>query len=167
MKADPHFISRVDELSSNKPQDAEARDEIFQALRKPKGHGGRQYAAPTQCEVDNPQERIPGAALTATQYKRMELWAKGKFEADWTGAEPAPTPLDQLPEKDRPQALDRAALEACVGGPFFPGIEASRVMLLTNDLRQTAPVPHQRQLCPRHADRRNGSAVASRLQRLQ
>ena len=79
--------------------------------------------------VDNPQEKIPGAALPATQYKRMERWAKGKFDADWTGAEPAPTPFDKLPDKDRPQALDRAALEACVGGPFFPGIEASRLML--------------------------------------
>ena len=59
----------------------------------------------------------------------MERWAQGKFDADWPGAEPAPTPLDKLPEQDRPQALDRAALEACVGGPFFPGIEASRVML--------------------------------------
>jgi len=71
----------------------------------------------------------PGAALTEAQYKRMELWAKGTFAADWPGAEPVPTPLDKLPEQDRPQALDRAALEACVGGPFFPGMEASRVML--------------------------------------
>jgi hypothetical protein len=59
----------------------------------------------------------------------MELWAQGNFDADWPGAEPAPTPFDKLPERDRPQALDRAALESCVGGPFFPGIEASRLML--------------------------------------
>ena len=58
----------------------------------------------------------------------MELWAKGTFDADWPGAEPAATPLDKLPEPERPKALDRAALQACVGGPFFPGIEASRVM---------------------------------------
>jgi hypothetical protein len=38
-------------------------------------------------------------------------------------------PLDKLAEQERPQTLDRAALEGCVGGPFFPGIEASRVML--------------------------------------
>ena len=57
--------------------------------------------------------------------------------ADWPGAEPAPTPLDKLPDKDRPQALDRAALEACVGGPFFPGIEASRIMLLKSDRSTT------------------------------
>src|SRR5215471_7772517 len=51
----------------------------------------------------------PGAALTEAQYKRMERWAQGKFDADWPGAEPVPTPLDKFPEQDRPQALDRAA----------------------------------------------------------
>jgi L-lysine epsilon oxidase-like protein len=127
-----HFISRVDELSSN-TQDTGARNFIFQALRKPQGLGGPQDRGGNMPflprEVDDPRVRIPGAALTATQYKRMELWAQGKFDADWLGAEPVPTPLDELPDQDRPQALDRAALEACVGGPFFPGIEASRIML--------------------------------------
>jgi L-Lysine epsilon oxidase N-terminal/L-lysine epsilon oxidase C-terminal domain len=119
-----HFISRVNELSSNKPQDADARDEIFHALRTPQGGGGNMPKLPDQAV-----RKAPGAALTEAQYKRMELWAKGKFVADWPGAEPVPTPFDKLSEKDQPRALDRAALEACVGGPFFPGIEASRVML--------------------------------------
>ena len=118
-----HFISRVHELSSNTPQDAEARDQIFRALRTPQG-GGTMPKLPAQAV-----RQAPGAALTEVQYKRMELWAKGTFDADWPSAEPVPTPFDKLPEQDQPQALDRAALEACVGGPFFPGIEASRVML--------------------------------------
>jgi hypothetical protein len=119
-----HFISRLDELSSNK-QDTGARKLIFEKLRKPEGGGGNMPFLPNLVE----QRKIPGASLTATQYKRMELWAQGKFDADWSGAEPAATPFDKLPDKDRPQALDRAALEACVGGPFYPGIEVSRLML--------------------------------------
>ena len=119
-----HFMSRLPELSSNKPQDAATRDGIFQALRKPGGGGGNMPKIPAQAA-----QKAPGAALPAAQYKRMELWAQGKFAADWPGIEPVPPALDQLPEKDRPPALDRAALEACVGGPFFPGIEASRIML--------------------------------------
>jgi len=126
-----HFISHVPELSSNAPQDAGARDEIFQAFRKPQALrtqpndvGGGMPKLPPLAE-----EKAPGAALTETQYKRMERWAQGTFDADWPGAEPVPLPLDQLSEQDQPQALDRAALDACVGGPFFPGIEASRVML--------------------------------------
>jgi hypothetical protein len=124
-----HFISRVDELSSNKQETGTGpnRNDIFQALRKPQGLGGPKPKPGSMPKL--PDGSVPGAAITATQYKRMEVWAKGKFEADWTGAEPVPTPLDKLPEQDRPQALDRAALEACVGGPFFPGIEASRKML--------------------------------------
>jgi hypothetical protein len=90
----------------------------------PQGGGGNMPFLPEQAVRE-----APGAALTEVQYKRMERWAQGTFEADWPGAEPVPAPLGKLPEQDRPQALDRAALEACVGGPFFPGIEASRVML--------------------------------------
>jgi len=127
-----HFISRgLNRLSSNNPQDAGARIRIFQALRKPQALrtqpddvGGGMPKLPPLAE-----EKAPGAALTETQYQRMERWALGAFDADWPGAEPVPTPLDQLSEQDQPQALDRAALEACVGGPFYPGIEASRDML--------------------------------------
>jgi hypothetical protein len=117
------FIELLSTLSSNKPQDAPKRGSILRALRRPQGGGGNMPKLPP--EADD----APGAALTPTQYKRMELWAQGKFDADWPGAEPVPTPFDKLPERDRPQALDRAALEGCVGGPFFPGIEASRLML--------------------------------------
>jgi hypothetical protein len=59
----------------------------------------------------------------------MRRWSEGRFTADWRGRAPAAKALDALPPKDRPRALDRAALEACVGGGFFPGIEVGRMML--------------------------------------
>jgi hypothetical protein len=117
-----YFISRVTELASKQGKPAQnERDRIFGALRNPQGDGG------TMPKV--PDGTVRGAALTEVQYKRMERWAKGEFESDWPGAEPTPTLFDKLLEKDLPQALDRAALEACVGGPFFPGIEASQLLL--------------------------------------
>ena len=119
-----HFLSRLDELSSNTPENAPARQEVFDALRSPKGGGGNMPKLPPLAV-----RKARGASITETQYARMERWAKGAFDADWPGAEPAPAPLEHRPEKDRPAALDRAALEACVGGPFLPGIEASAVML--------------------------------------
>ncbi|MBI3537071.1 MAG: hypothetical protein HY070_05895, partial [Chloroflexi bacterium] len=67
--------------------------------------------------------------LTATQYKRMELWAQGKFIADWNGAEPAPISFENISVDAQPRALDRAALDACVGAGRFPGIEVGQVML--------------------------------------
>jgi hypothetical protein len=49
--------------------------------------------------------------VTSTQYFFLKQWAAGKFS---TGAPPPLSPGE---------ALDRAALENCVGGAFSPGIE--------------------------------------------
>ena len=55
--------------------------------------------------------------LTAIQYAHMERWKDGNYANDWAG-EPAPE------ANVTPAGLDRSALENCVGGAFFPGIEA-------------------------------------------
>jgi hypothetical protein len=55
-------------------------------------------------------------ALTHTQYGLLYNWATGPFIA--SGSSPAPIPTIT------PWGLDRAALENCAGGGFFPGIEA-------------------------------------------
>jgi hypothetical protein len=110
-----HFVSDINDLANNDPKNRR-RTTIFEALRDPKGGGGDMPKLGTDPDT-------PGVSLTEVQYERMRRWAAGKFVADWPGAEPAPTPLDKLPETDRPRALDRAALESCVGGPFLPGIE--------------------------------------------
>jgi hypothetical protein len=50
----------------------------------------------------------------------MRQWSIGKFKKD--GEAPrAPLPSAAI----SPEGLDRSALENCVGGPFFPGIEIS------------------------------------------
>jgi hypothetical protein len=66
---------------------------------------------------DMPALNGDDSVLTPVQYAHMQRWQAGNYVADWTGV-PAP-------EGDvTPEGLDRAALEACVGGAFFPGIEA-------------------------------------------
>ena len=57
-----------------------------------------------------------GLTLTETQYEIMHRWAKGQFSR---GNGSIPPPLTTVTAA----GLDRAALEACVGGAFFPGIE--------------------------------------------
>ena len=120
------FASHVTTLSSNNPSSAQVRNMIFQKLRNPSvpvGGGDMPKL---------PEETVPDVAvrsLTDVQYARMRRWAQGNFEADWPGAEPPPTAFDQLPDPEKPKAVDRAALEACVGGPLFPGIEVGRIML--------------------------------------
>jgi len=57
--------------------------------------------------------------VTPYQYCVLESWAAGNFVDDWDGKPPA------LSFDVTPSGLDRAALEACVGAAFFPGIEVS------------------------------------------
>jgi hypothetical protein len=58
--------------------------------------------------------------LLPSQYERMRRWADGDFAV---GQPIEPRPFEMLPLDQRPDALDRGALEPCVGGPFYPGIE--------------------------------------------
>ena len=67
---------------------------------------------------DNPSR----LALTKTQYEIMRLWSIGQFVNDWPGQ--PPTPLAVITA----EGLDRASMESCVGGAFFPGIEAGWIL---------------------------------------
>ncbi len=62
--------------------------------------------------------------LTRTQMHLMRQWSRGQFVNDWAGV-PIPPPAHQPPT---PEGLDRAALENCIGGAFYPGIEAGWIM---------------------------------------
>lgn len=60
-----------------------------------------------------------GETVTRVQFEILKRWRAGDVVEDWTGSEPVPT------RRVTPDGLTRAALEACVGGPLYPGIEAS------------------------------------------
>src|SRR5262249_4272327 len=64
-------------------------------------------------------------SLTKYQMGHIENWVHGNFEDDWSGAAPIPVPFEQIPVARQAWALSEAALEACVGGSFFPGIEGT------------------------------------------
>jgi hypothetical protein len=57
-------------------------------------------------------------ALTPTQYAILKNWANGNFNNDWVGP---PQPGNNI----TPDGLTQAALENCIGGAFYPGIETS------------------------------------------
>ncbi len=99
--------------------DPELSEHVFFHLRDP-------ALAPNETEAGN----MPmlwsdhyvdgyGLSLTPTQYEIMKRWTEGDFFDDWKG-KPAKPSADVTPS-----GLDRAALEACVGGGLYPGLEAS------------------------------------------
>jgi hypothetical protein len=63
-------------------------------------------------------------SLTRVQFALLKAWAEGRFKEDWTFG---PVTYAPIPEHEEitPHGLDCAALENCVGGPFYPGIEVS------------------------------------------
>jgi hypothetical protein len=94
--------------------EAQEKEQATAAFMPPlSGDGGRR------------REGDPARWLTVTplQYKRLQLWARGDFRA---GADDAPGASGAaFGAEPTPADLDRAALDNCVGGGFFPGIEVS------------------------------------------
>lgn len=75
--------------------------------------------------MDIPMPASPRAmnALTATQLRMLELWARGDFRADYYPVHEPVHSLDQVSVTAQPAMLDRAALEFCLADAFHPGCE--------------------------------------------
>jgi hypothetical protein len=82
--------------------DPALRSAIFDRLRPP---------------GDMPLLNNADSALTPVQRAHMQRWRDDAFTRDWQGVPSAEANAS-------PEGMDRAALDAAVGGSFFPGIEA-------------------------------------------
>jgi L-lysine epsilon oxidase C-terminal domain len=71
------------------------------------------------------------ASITELQYDRLVKWSKGEFTKlarppkVYTSIDKIPLQDQQVPLQDQPAALTKAALEATIGAPLYPGIEMS------------------------------------------
>jgi hypothetical protein len=137
-----YHLELVDYAKLAQPDSGQEKDEprrlrqyIFSRMRDPRAtvvtedhwknmpRGlGDDYDALDDFEKKKADAPLPTSflSLTQVQYAVLEQWAKGNFEPDWKGKPPIPNPGEVTPE-----GLDLAALENCVGGPFYPGIEVS------------------------------------------
>ncbi|MGW2050949.1 LodA/GoxA family CTQ-dependent oxidase [Streptomyces sp. NPDC001858] len=125
--------ARLARLSSNAPDNATARQNVFKRLRKPglvddtsqanKGFMPLLSGDDGKAQLNKPRTWL---TLLPGQYAQMQRWAAGDFLADWTGV-PAPLPFEALALADQPHALVRAALETASGGGFLPGIEMTYI----------------------------------------
>jgi len=101
---------------------------IFDRFRDPSSTVIRADAWPRMYGDDfepNPQFAQTYLSVTGEQYRQLSEWAAGNFSADWDPNAVAPRTLRDIAVHEQPGALDRAALEACSGGPFHPGEEAT------------------------------------------
>jgi len=97
---------------------ASERRAIFERLRDPAVPAGASSGESDMPMIHSDVYPLDtNQPLTRVQYAVMKQWAQGHFIHD------VPVSAATLP--DTPEGLDRAALESCVGGAFYPGIEAS------------------------------------------
>ena len=122
-------------LADPSPAQAMLRRQIFERFRDPSytsleyGDLPPYYGDDITLPPTNPRQ---WQAVLPLQYTWLEQWADGDFEADLPdGGFTFAARLEDLPLAEQPAALDRAALDECLGGPFHPGCE------LTWPMRQT------------------------------
>jgi hypothetical protein len=70
-----------------------------------------------------PQSPRTNSSLTQTQFGPLDLWAKGKFDADYDPKRPIPRRLEDFPIHEQGDILTNAALEFCLADAFHPGCE--------------------------------------------
>jgi len=128
-------------LSDGSRANAEVRQAIFRMFRDP-FFGSVQPSLEPQEYGDmvalpqNRKEPRQWMALAPVQYSHLQAWADGNFTLKRQRSIAA---LEEAPLHEQPAILDRASLDACLGGAFHPGIEfpwIARVpWIWTDDLR--------------------------------
>ena len=116
----------IKSLSRPGPEGQAARQKVLKAFRAPGGTDQRVAALPIMLGdgVNYPDSSSIWLTLTPSQYRVLELWAAGRFEDDFeNAAADAVAKLEDLPLALQPEAMTRAALDACSGGAFHPGVE--------------------------------------------
>jgi hypothetical protein len=115
-----------DRLADRSRANAAFRRSVFASFRSPSFQMSQPNAVPEEYgdaisfKKPNPRAWL---AVTTLQYRKLAAWANGGFVDDRPGG-PQVVSIEKLPLQQRPEALDRAALESCLGGAFHPGIEA-------------------------------------------
>ncbi|MBV9825642.1 MAG: LodA/GoxA family CTQ-dependent oxidase [Alphaproteobacteria bacterium] len=122
---DPAVVARLaDPCTENEP----FRRALFERFRNPDYATMQPNALPplygdaVAIPASSPRDWL---AVTPVQYANLARWANGDFVSDLASADPSAECLEDLPREAQPIALDRAALEACLGEAFHPGCEAT------------------------------------------
>jgi hypothetical protein len=116
----PEFVSQLENPGT---QFESERKRVFEWFRD---HQSNEYEPtklpPHYGDLFGDYEDLPAVDLsvTATQYEMLRLWSEGNFV---TGKPKEIVPFEELSASEQVDALLKAPLEECLGGPFHPGIE--------------------------------------------
>ena len=119
----PQFLAQLNDAS---PANAPFRKQMFDSFRNPAyidGPGPRHSADVRRRGHHSGNDAEAFLAVTATQYQMLARWRDGNFVPGLPT--PSPRQLAEVNVALQPSTLDRAALEACLGGAFHPGCEAT------------------------------------------
>lgn len=120
----------IRKLADNAPAARALRAQVLALFRPPHAARPQNAALPTFYGDTYGESDTVGdvdLSLTPTQYAMLTDWANGNFHADWHGR-PRAADFDLLTPDAQVEALDRAGLTECLGGPFHPGIELTWIM---------------------------------------
>ena len=135
-------------LADNSERNTAVREGIFALFRDPAFVEVQPDAEPLLYgdKAEVPPDAIEPRqwlALTPLQYRHLKAWSEGRFTLQ--GGEPTPARIEDYPLEERPAAIDRAALDACLGGAFHPGIEFPWIVrtawIWTADMRLKTTAP--------------------------
>jgi hypothetical protein len=120
----PDYLAR---LASKAVEDAELRRTVFNSFRNFDRDGYSPLPWPWLYgdAMDVPPVKTPRqhAALSSTQLRVLELWAEGKFEADYDPLVAVPDKIEKVALSRQPGILDQAVLAFCLADAFHPGCE--------------------------------------------
>lgn len=123
---DPEFVAQLADKSTKSKK---VRTQVFEAFRDPAYKTFDLDKLPVMMGDGIDFYGIPQTwfAIIPTQYEILRQWKDGNFtNKDWRkGIAEKPKPLDRYPVAEQPHVLTRGALDACLGGPFHPGIEVT------------------------------------------
>ncbi|MES2662564.1 MAG: LodA/GoxA family CTQ-dependent oxidase [Pseudomonadota bacterium] len=118
-------LIRWGKLTSTAAADQPDRQSVFAWLRQPDAKPTSAFPYMPKLLGDEPYKLAAGVVhqrmrltVTPTQYAILEQWVKGNFIPS-----AIVPPLRPTVQNITPHGLDKAALENCVGGAMFPGIE--------------------------------------------
>ncbi len=131
--ADPAYLKRLADPSSS---NAAFRRSVLEQFRDPHNVGPNAYLEEEKKlpfmlgdGVNYDGSPLQWFQFPELQYSWLQHWADGDFEDDLDQSSTrGVSALEDLPVTRQPHALTQAALDACSGGAFHPGVELTYYM---------------------------------------